>query len=65
MTGPVTSKPPVGELITALAGLFIVLRPGEGASVLTIFLGVMFLIGGIIAAIVRQLTKHPEEFVVE
>lgn len=37
----------VSGLITGLAGLFIVLHPLAGASVLTIVLGVMFLIGGV------------------
>ena len=34
-------------IITALAGVFILMHPGTGASVMTIFLGVLFLIGGI------------------
>jgi uncharacterized membrane protein HdeD (DUF308 family) len=34
-------------VITAMAGLFIVMHPFGGASILTIFIGAMFLVGGI------------------
>ena len=34
-------------IITALAGVFILMRPVEGASVITMLLGILFLIGGI------------------
>lgn len=34
-------------IITALAGLFILMRPAEGASVITMLLGILFLVGGI------------------
>jgi uncharacterized membrane protein HdeD (DUF308 family) len=37
----------VSGVITALAGLFIVLHPLAGASVLTIIIGLLFLVGGI------------------
>ena len=37
----------ISGVITALAGLFIVMHPFDGASVLTIVLGVLFLVGGI------------------
>ncbi|WP_439620455.1 HdeD family acid-resistance protein [Gemmata sp.] len=34
-------------LVTGIAGVFIILHPAEGASVLTAVVGVMFLVGGI------------------
>jgi uncharacterized membrane protein HdeD (DUF308 family) len=37
----------ISGIITAAAGLLIVMHPLAGASVLTIFLGAMFLVGGI------------------
>jgi uncharacterized membrane protein HdeD (DUF308 family) len=37
----------ISGVITALAGLFIVMHPFAGASVLTILIGAMFLVGGI------------------
>src|SRR5262245_41467839 len=34
-------------LLTGVAGLFLLMRPLEGASVLTLLLGILFLVGGI------------------
>lgn len=45
--------------ITALAGVFMVLHPLEGASVLTMFIGVMFLIGGIFRIAAGIAMKNP------
>ena len=49
----------ISGIITAMAGLFIVLHPLTGASVLTIFIGVMFLIGGIFRIAAGIAVKNP------
>ncbi len=46
-------------LITTLAGLFILLRPEQGASVLTMVIGVVFLVGGILRVIAGIAVKNP------
>ena len=49
----------VSGVITTLAGLFIVLHPLAGASVLTIFLGAMFLIGGVFRLAAGVAVRNP------
>jgi uncharacterized membrane protein HdeD (DUF308 family) len=49
----------ISGVLTALAGLFIVVHPLQGASVLTIVLGVVFLIGGIFRVGVGIAMRNP------
>jgi uncharacterized membrane protein HdeD (DUF308 family) len=49
----------ISGLITGLIGLFILLRPAEGASVLTVVLGVVFVIGGIFRLGAAVAVKSP------
>jgi uncharacterized membrane protein HdeD (DUF308 family) len=49
----------ISGILTALAGLFIVLRPAEGVSVLTMVIGVIFLIGGIFRLAAGVMVKNP------
>lgn len=46
-------------LVTGLAGVFIILHPAEGASVLTVVIGVMFLVGGIFRLGAGVAVKNP------
>jgi len=46
-------------IVTLMAGLFIVIQPLVGAKVLTIFIGVMFLIGGIFRLAAGIAMKNP------
>lgn len=46
-------------IITALAGLFILMRPAEGASVITMLLGILFLVGGIFRLVAGVAIKNP------
>jgi uncharacterized membrane protein HdeD (DUF308 family) len=46
-------------IVTLMAGLFIVVQPLVGAKVLTIFIGVMFLIGGIFRLAAGIAMKNP------
>lgn len=46
-------------IVTALVGLFIVLRPDTGASVLTVVIGVIFLVGGVFRLATGMMSKNP------
>lgn len=46
-------------LVTAIAGIFIILHPDKGASVLTAVIGVMFLVGGIFRLGAGVAMKNP------
>lgn len=46
-------------LVTGIAGVFIILHPAEGASVLTIVIGAMFLVGGIFRLGAGVAMKNP------
>jgi uncharacterized membrane protein HdeD (DUF308 family) len=46
-------------IVTVMAGLFIVVQPLVGAKVLTMFIGVMFLIGGIFRLAAGIAMKNP------
>jgi uncharacterized membrane protein HdeD (DUF308 family) len=46
-------------VLIAVAGLFILLRPVEGASVITMLLGILFLIGGIFRVAAGIAMKNP------
>jgi uncharacterized membrane protein HdeD (DUF308 family) len=49
----------ISGLITAVAGMLIVLHPFAGATLLTIFLGAMFLVGGIFRIGVGIAIRNP------
>jgi uncharacterized membrane protein HdeD (DUF308 family) len=49
----------IGGLVTALVGLFLLLRPAEGASVLTVIVGVLFLVGGVFRLVAGLVPKNP------
>lgn len=49
----------VSGIITAVAGVFILVHPFAGASVLTIFLGVVFVLGGIIRIAAGVAIRNP------
>ena len=49
----------VSGLLTGLAGVFILLRPGEGATVLTMLLGVLFLVAGIFRVAAGVSSRNP------
>jgi uncharacterized membrane protein HdeD (DUF308 family) len=46
-------------LLTGIAGVFIILHPAEGASVLTVVVGAMFLVGGIFRLGAGVATRNP------
>jgi uncharacterized membrane protein HdeD (DUF308 family) len=46
-------------VLTTLAGLFVLLRPAEGATILTMLLGILFVIGGILRIGVGLATRNP------
>ena len=49
----------IGGIVTALAGLFIVMRPETGASVLTVVIGSIFLVGGIFRLAAGAAVRNP------
>lgn len=49
----------IAGIVTTIAGLFIVMHPLGGASVLTVLIGVMFLIGGIFRLAAGIAMKNP------
>ena len=49
----------ISGVVTALAGLFVVMHPLEGASVLTVLIGVMFLVGGIFRVWAGLVERNP------
>lgn len=49
----------ISGILTGVAGLFILLRPVEGATILTMLLGILFLIGGIFRLGVGIAAKNP------
>ena len=49
----------ISGILTGVAGLFILLRPVEGATILTMLLGILFLIGGIFRLGVGIAVKNP------
>jgi uncharacterized membrane protein HdeD (DUF308 family) len=49
----------ISGVLTTLAGLFILLRPVEGATILTMLLGILFLVGGIFRIGVGVATRNP------
>ncbi|MCS6865252.1 MAG: HdeD family acid-resistance protein [Gemmataceae bacterium] len=46
-------------LVTAVVGLLLVLRPETGASVLTVVIGVIFLVGGVFRLATGVIAKNP------
>jgi uncharacterized membrane protein HdeD (DUF308 family) len=49
----------ISGVVTALVGLFLLLRPAEGASVLTVVVGVLFLIGGVFRLAAGLAPRNP------
>ena len=49
----------ISGVLTAFAGLLVVLHPVAGASILTVFIGIVFLVGGIFRIGVGIAVRNP------